>query len=39
VARGGSWNFSSDYCRVAYFGAINPSNMGNSWGFRVVRTR
>lgn len=39
VARGSSWNFSPDYCRTAYFGASEPATRGNSWGFRVARSK
>lgn len=38
VKRGGYWNSSACYCRVAYRGGYDPpSNASNSYGFRVCR--
>ena len=39
AARGGSWNFQPEYCRSAYYGGSEPETRGNSWGFRVARTK
>ena len=36
VLRGGSWSCSAGYCRVAYRGSYNPSNIRYDCGFRVV---
>ena len=37
VSRGGSWNDSAQYCRVANRGGNNPGNTGYNLGFRLVR--
>ena len=36
--RGGSWNYSADYCAVSYRGNGHAFNRFNYFGFRVVRT-
>ena len=36
--RGGSWNYSADYCTVSFRGNSNAYNRFNNFGFRVVRT-
>ncbi len=38
VGRGGSWNLSSTYCRIASRGYINPTGSSYVIGFRLVRT-
>jgi formylglycine-generating enzyme required for sulfatase activity len=38
VIRGGSWNRSANYCRVANRYGIGPTGSFNSVGFRVVRS-
>ena len=38
VYRGGSWNYSPSYCRVANRDYDNPSDRYNVIGFRVART-
>ncbi len=39
VIRGGSWNYSAKYCRVAYRYINNPSYRYNSLGFRLALSR
>lgn len=36
VLRGGSWDYSAGYCRVAYRGYLNPDVRSISIGFRLV---
>ncbi|NEO87404.1 MAG: formylglycine-generating enzyme family protein [Spirulina sp. SIO3F2] len=38
VLRGGSWNFTTDYCRSAYRAYVSPTSRELSFGFRVVCT-
>jgi len=38
VFRGGSWYYSSRYCRSAHRYRSRPSNTGNNLGFRVVES-
>jgi formylglycine-generating enzyme required for sulfatase activity len=38
VIRGGGWNYSATYCRVAFRYNYNPSNSRNLIGFRVARS-
>jgi formylglycine-generating enzyme required for sulfatase activity len=38
VARGGSWDFGTQYCRSAYRGFIGPGNSGFFLGLRLART-
>lgn len=37
VNRGGSWDISAEYCRVAFRSSSGPGGRGNSMGFRLVR--
>lgn len=37
VVRGGSWNYESDYCRVALRNRNEPAYSSNPIGFRLVR--
>ena len=39
VSRGGYWDFSARYCRVAYRYYYNPSDYRNNLGFRVAFPR
>src|SRR5262249_43518940 len=36
VYRGGSWDFDSAYCRVAYRYAVDPTYRANYYGFRLA---
>ncbi len=36
VLRGGSWDFSAQYCRSAYRGSAGPGGRGYGLGFRLV---
>ncbi len=36
VIRGGSWGSVSSLCRSAFRSLLNPANMGDNFGFRVV---
>ena len=38
VIRGGSWDFSSDYCRSADRNGGTPDNRRSFLGFRVLRS-
>ena len=38
VVRGGSWNYSADYCRSAFRLGFEPSHRCNDFGFRLSRT-
>ena len=38
VLRGGSWIDDGDFCRSAYRGSYYPSDRGNYYGFRLVRS-
>ena len=38
VGRGGGWNSSADYCRIAYRYNLTPAFSYNGIGFRIARS-